>query len=134
MRRHASKTNDGDAEIDMTPMLDIVFIMLIFFIVTASFLKEAGIEINRPDASTAVKADKANIMIAISDKDEVWMEKRRVDVRAVRANVERLRAENPEGSVVIQADVDSRSGVVMEVVDAVRKAGVQDYVVATTEK
>ncbi|PCJ37012.1 MAG: biopolymer transporter ExbD [Alphaproteobacteria bacterium] len=134
MRRHASKTSDGDAEIDMTPMLDIVFIMLIFFIVTASFLKEAGIEINRPDASTAVKADKANIMIAISDKDEVWMEKRRVDVRAVRANVERLRAENPEGSVVIQADVDSRSGVVMEVVDAVRKAGVQDYVVATTEQ
>ncbi|MCF6216399.1 MAG: biopolymer transporter ExbD [Emcibacter sp.] len=134
MRRHASKTSDGDAEIDMTPMLDIVFIMLIFFIVTASFLKEAGIEINRPDASTAVKADKANIMIAISDKDEVWMEKRRVDVRAVRANVERLRAENPEGSVVIQADVDSKSGVVMEVVDAVRKAGVQDYVVATTEK
>ncbi len=134
MRRHASKTSDGDAEIDMTPMLDIVFIMLIFFIVTASFLKEAGIEINRPDASTAVKADKANIMIAISDKDEVWMEKRRVDVRAVRANVERLRAENPEGSVVIQADVDSKSGVVMEVVDAVRKAGVQDYVVATTEQ
>lgn len=134
MRKHASKTSDGDAEIDMTPMLDIVFIMLIFFIVTASFLKEAGIDINRPDASTAVKADKANIMIAVSDKNEVWMEKRRVDVRAVRANVERLRAENPEGSVVIQADVESKSGVVMEVVDAVRKANVSDYVVATTEK
>ena len=134
MRKHASKTNDADAEIDMTPMLDIVFIMLIFFIVTASFLKEAGIEINRPDASTAVKADKANIMIAISDKNEVWMEKRRVDVRAVRANVERLRAENPEGSVVIQADVDAKAGVVMEVVDAVRKANVSDYVVATREQ
>ena len=134
MRKHASKTSDGDAEIDMTPMLDIVFIMLIFFIVTASFLKEAGIDINRPDASTAVKADKANIMIAVSDKNEVWMEKRRVDVRAVRANVERLRAENPEGSVVIQADVDSKSGVVMEVVDAVRKANVSDYVVATKEQ
>jgi len=134
MRKHASKTSDGDAEIDMTPMLDIVFIMLIFFIVTASFLKEAGIDVNRPDASTAVKADKANIMIAVSDKNEVWMEKRRVDVRAVRANVERLRAENPEGSVVIQADVESKSGVVMEVVDAVRKAGVQDYVVATAEQ
>jgi len=134
MRKHASKTSDGDAEIDMTPMLDIVFIMLIFFIVTASFLKEAGIEVNRPDASTAVKADKANIMIAVSDKNEVWMEKRRVDVRAVRANVERLRAENPEGSVVIQADEESKSGIVMEVIDAVRKAGVNDYVVATTEK
>ena len=114
-------------------MLDIVFIMLIFFIVTASFLKEAGIDINRPDASTAVKADKANIMIAVSEKNEVWMEKRRVDVRAVRANVERLRAENPEGSVVIQADVDAKAGVVMEVVDAVRMANVSDYVVATKE-
>lgn len=134
MRKHASKTSDGDAEIDMTPMLDIVFIMLIFFIVTASFLKEAGIDINRPDASTAVKADKANIMIAISENNEVWMEKRRVDVRAVRANVERLRAENPEGSVVIQADIDAKAGTVMEVVDAVRLANVQDYVVATREE
>ncbi len=134
MRKHASKNNDGDAEIDMTPMLDIVFIMLIFFIVTSSFLKEAGIEINRPDASTAVKADKANIMIAVTEKNEVWMEKRRVDIRAVRANVERLRAENPEGSVVIQADVDSKSGIVMEVVDAVRKANVSDYIVATKDQ
>jgi len=134
MRKHASKTSEDETEIDMTPMLDIVFIMLIFFIVTASFVKEAGIDVNRPDASTSVKADKANIMIAVSANDEVWMEKRRVDVRAVRANVERLRAENTEGSVVIQADVDSKSGVVMEVVDAVRKAGVSDYVVATTEK
>ena len=73
-------------------------------------------------------------MIAISDKNEVWMEKRRVDVRAVRANVERLRAENPEGSVVIQADVDAKAGVVMEVVDAVRQANVQDYVVATRKE
>lgn len=133
MRRHASKTSDDDAEIDMTPMLDIVFIMLIFFIVTASFLKEAGIDINRPDSTTSVKQDKANIMIAIGENNEVWMEKRRVDVRAVRANVERLRAENPEGSVVIQADVDSKAGVVMAVVDAVRQANVKDYVVATKE-
>lgn len=134
MRRHASKTAEDDTAIDMTPMLDIVFIMLIFFIVTASFLKEAGIDVNRPDANTAQNQDKANIMIAVSDNDEVWMEKRRVDVRAVRANVERLRAENPEGSVVIQADVDSRTGVVMEVIDAVRQAGVSDYVVATRQK
>lgn len=134
MRRHASKNTEGDSEIDMTPMLDIVFIMLIFFIVTASFLKEAGIEVNRPDASTAVKADKANIMIAIGSNDDVWMEKRRVDPRAVRANVERLRAENPEGSVVIQADVEAKAGVVLGVVDSVRQAGVQDYVVATREQ
>ncbi|MAU40811.1 MAG: biopolymer transporter ExbD [Kordiimonas sp.] len=129
MRKHAH--TEEEAEINMTPMLDIVFIMLIFFIVTASFVKEAGVEINRPDASTAVKQDKANIMIAVTQKNEVWIQRRRVDVRAVRANVERLRAENPQGSVVIQADKDSKSGLVMEVVDAVRQANVLDYVVAT---
>ncbi|NOZ41666.1 MAG: biopolymer transporter ExbD [Alphaproteobacteria bacterium] len=132
--RKASRSSEDDTEIDMTPMLDIVFIMLIFFIVTASFVKESGIQVHRPDAKTSVKANKANIMIAVSSNNEVWMEKRRVDVRAVRANVERLRAENPEGSVVIQADKDAKSGVVMEVIDAVRQANVTNYVVATTKK
>ena len=132
MRKHAH--TEEEAEINMTPMLDIVFIMLIFFIVTASFIKEAGIDVDRPLSATALKQDKANIMIAVSDTNEVWMQKRRVDVRAIRANVERLRAENPEGSVVIQADKDAKSGIVMDVVDAVRQAGVTDYVVSTREQ
>lgn len=131
MRKHAS--TEENAEIDMTPMLDIVFIMLIFFIVTASFVKEAGVEVSRPDAQTAVKQDKANILIAVTDKNEVWLQRRQIDSRAVRANIERLRAENPEGSVVIQADKNARVGLATEVIDAVRQAGVMDYVLATQE-
>jgi len=131
MRRHASDAEE--AEIDMTPMLDIVFIMLIFFIVTASFVKEAGVEVSRPDAQTSVKQDKANILIAVTEKGEVWLQRRQIDPRAVRANVERLRAENPEGSVVIQADRNARVGLTTQVIDAVREAGVMDYVLATQE-
>lgn len=131
MRKHQSSVEE--AEIDMTPMLDIVFIMLIFFIVTASFVKEAGVEVSRPDAQTAVKQDKANILIAVTEKGEVWLQRRQIDPRAVRANVERLRAENPEGSVVIQADRNARVGLTTQVIDAVREAGVMDYVLATQE-
>jgi biopolymer transport protein ExbD len=95
---------EEESEINITPMLDVVFIMLIFFIVTASFVKEAGIDVNRPDAETAVRQERANILIAISENNEIWIDQRMVDPRALRANIERLRAENPEGSVVIQAD------------------------------
>ena len=130
MRKHSAKNQD-DAAIDMTPMLDIVFIMLIFFIVTASFLKEAGIEVNRPEGSSGEPQEKANIMIAVTDGDEVWMEKRRIDVRAVRANVERLKAENPEGTIVIQADIKSTTGIVAEIMDSLNAAGYTDHVLAT---
>lgn len=130
MRKHSSRNQD-EAAIDMTPMLDIVFIMLIFFIVTASFLKEAGIEVNRPQGSSGEPQEKANIMIAVTADDEVWMEKRRIDVRAVRANVERLKAENPEGTIVIQADEDSTTGIVAEIMDSLNQAGFTDHVLAT---
>jgi len=131
MRRHAQK--EEQTEINITPMLDVVFIMLIFFIVTASFIKEAGIEIFRPAAETAEKQDKASILIAINENGQVWMEKQVVDPSAVRANVERLRAENPEGSVVVQADKDAQVGITTEVIDAVRDAGVSNYVLSTEE-
>lgn len=120
------------AQIDMTSMMDVVFIMLIFFIVTTSFVKEAGIEINRPAASTAQRQELANIMIAVSDAGAIWIDGRQVDIRAVRANVERLRAENPEGSVVIQADEASRTGILIQVMDQVRQAGVQNVAVAAS--
>nr|WP_291323138.1 biopolymer transporter ExbD [Desulfonatronospira sp.] len=120
------------AQIDMTSMMDVVFIMLIFFIVTTSFVKEAGIEINRPAASTAQRQELANIMIAVSDAGAIWIDGRQVDIRAVRANVERLRAENPEGSVVIQADEESRTGILIQVMDQVRQAGVQNVAVAAS--
>ena len=104
MRGQPNKTADDEAQIDLTPMLDVVFIMLIFFIVTASFIKEAGVEVNRPEASTSNPKENVNILIAVTANDEIWMDGRRIDVRAVRANVERLHAENPKGAVVIQAD------------------------------
>lgn len=134
MKQHFQNLMDEDeANIDMTPMLDVVFIMLIFFIVTASFVKEAGIDVNRPEASTAVKKDKASILVAISANNEVWINKRRVDVRAVQANIERLHAENPQGGVVIQADKKSTTEILMKVLDATRAAGIDDAAVATEE-
>jgi len=129
MRRRRTREAD-ESEVNLTPMLDVVFIMLIFFIVTASFAKEAGIDINRPKAATAEVKQKGNILIAISDTGQIWIDKRHVDVRAVRANIERLHAENPQGSVVIQADRDSKNGLLVEVMDAARQAGVFNVSIA----
>ena len=124
---------EEESEINITPMLDVVFIMLIFFIVTASFIKEAGVEVNRPEASTADPAENVNILIAVTANNEVWMAGRRIDVRAVRANVERLHAENPKGAVVIQADNESNTETVVAVLDASREAGVMDVSLATED-
>ncbi len=124
---------EEESEINITPMLDVVFIMLIFFIVTATFIKEAGIEVNRPDAQTAVKQEKANILIAIGANDDIWIDRRQVDIRSVRPNIERLHAENPQGSVVIQADKDSKTDTLIQVMDASRQAGVYNVSIAAQE-
>lgn len=129
MRRRNIR-QDEDSEINMTPMLDIVFIMLIFFIVTASFVKESGLDVNKPGASTAEKKQRASIFVAISDTGQIWIDRRQVDPRAVRANIERLRAENPQGSVVIQADKNSKNGLLVKVMDAARLAGVENVSLA----
>ncbi|MCC5867186.1 MAG: biopolymer transporter ExbD [Gammaproteobacteria bacterium] len=126
-------SEEEENEINITPMLDVVFIMLIFFIVTASFVKEAGIDVNRPDADTAVRQERANILIAISDTNEIWIDRRQVDPRALRANIERLHAENPEGSVVIQADRASVTETLIKVMDAARQAGVYNVSIAADE-
>jgi biopolymer transport protein ExbD len=134
MRRNQRAVADDEAQIDLTPMLDVVFIMLIFFIVTASFIKEAGIEVNRPEASTSEPKENVNILVAISATNEIWMDQRRIDVLAVRANIERLHAENPKGAVVIQADNESNTETVASVLDAAREAGVYDVSLATNDK
>ena len=130
MRRKFSFEEGEENDVDLTPMIDIVFIMLIFFIVTASFVKEAGIDVNRPGAVTAERKEKASILIAIAENGEIWIDKRSVDVRAVRANIERLRAENPQGAVVIQADKNSKNGLLVKVMDAARLAGVENVSLA----
>jgi len=128
--RYRRKKERKQSEVNVTPMLDVVFIMLIFFIVTASFVKESGLDINRPDAATAERKERGNILIAISATGQIWIDKRQIDPRAVRANIERLHAENPQGAVVIQADRDSKSGLVVEVMDAARLAGVYNVSIA----
>jgi len=127
-RRHSHKGDE--VEINITPMLDVVFIMLIFFIVTTSFIKETGIDVNRPSADTAEKKERGNILIAINANGDIWMNKRRIDIRSVRANVERAHAENPEGSVVITADKESKTDTLIQVMDQARLAGVQNVSIA----
>ena len=135
MRKHHFDDMGGqeeDNEINLTPMLDVVFIMLIFFIVTASFVKEAGLDVNRPDAPiTESKPEDANILIAISANDEIYIDRRLIDPRAVRANIERLHAENPNGSVVIQPNKKSTNKMLVTVMDASRLAGV--YSISITD-
>jgi biopolymer transport protein ExbD len=112
------------SEVNLTPMLDVVFIMLIFFIVTASFVKEAGIEITRPPAATAVRQEKGNIIVAITAENQIWIDRRAVSPKSLRANIERLHAENPQGSLIIQADEKSENGLLVRVMDAARQAGI----------
>ena len=131
MRRNLFQyVEEEEAEINLTPMLDVVFIMLIFFIVTASFVKESGLDVNRPDAPTAVKKENANILVAIGASNEIWINRRRIDPRAVRANIERMHAENPEGAVIIQADKKAFTETLVLVMDSARQAGVFNVSIA----
>ena len=129
MARRRARDRD-ESEVNLTPMLDVVFIMLIFFIVTASFVKEAGIDVSRPPAATAERKERGNILVAITANDQIWIDRRMVDPRAIRPNLERLHAENPQGSVVIQADKDSKNGLLVQVMDAARLAGIESVSLA----
>ncbi len=124
MRKRNRGANEDEAEIDLTPMLDVVFIMLIFFIVVASFLKEAGIEVNRPDKSQSDPSDATSIVVTITGDDQIWMENRRIDIRAVRANVAKLLASDPEQSFVVRTEPGATSKTLIAVGDAAREAGV----------
>lgn len=129
-RRHA---RTEEAEINITPMLDIVFIMLIFFIVTTSFTKETGAVIDKPVAEQAVALRNGTILIGVRPNDDIWMSKRQIELREVRQMVERAKAENPEGSVVIVADKGSRIGTVTQVMDQVRLAGVEGIAISAEQ-
>ena len=125
MRKIAKEQDQGGAEIDLTPMLDVVFIMLIFFIVVASFIKEAGVEVNRPDDNQPDNPEDAtSILVEVASDNQIWMENRRVDIRAVRANIQRLLAEDPEAPVTIKVEKGAEAGIVVDVADAARESGV----------
>jgi biopolymer transport protein ExbD len=127
------RVEEEESSIDITPMLDVVFIMLIFFIVTATFIKESGIDVDKPSAATAVVQEKASILVAIDAENNVWINRRQVDIRSVRSIVERLHAENPKGTLVIQADKESKNDTLVQVMDASRRAGVYDIALAANE-
>ena len=133
MRRLVSTQIDEEEEIDLTPMLDVVFIMLIFFIVTATFVKEVGIDVNSPDKNQNVKdADKQSIVVQITSRDRIRIRGRDIDFRSVRANIERLHAENPDAPVVVQPHPDSTTEIMIHVMDAARQAGIYNVSIAAT--
>lgn len=129
----ARRANSKNLELNIAPLIDMVFILLIFFLVTTSFVKETGVDIARPTASTAVSKTKTTILIGVTKDNTIHIDRRKVDVRAVRANVERALAENPEGSVVIVADKDSLTGLVITVMDACKLAGAPNVAIAANQ-
>ena len=135
MRRSTARFSGREekSEINLTPMLDVVFIMLIFFIVTATFIKEPGTDILRPEALTAEVKPTVSVLVGINAANEIWIDKKRVDVRSVRANLERLIAENPKGCLVVQADAGAKNELLMEVLNDARGAGIQQVAVATED-
>ena len=133
MRRVLGLQQKEEGEIDLTPMLDVVFIMLIFFIVTATFVKEMGLDVNTPDKNQNVKdADKQSIVVQVTSRDRIRIRGRDIDFRAVRANIERLHAENPEAPVIIQPHPESKTEIMIHVMDSARQAGVFNVSIAAT--
>lgn len=129
MRRRLSEHEESS--IDLTPMLDVIFIMLIFFIVTAVFIKEPGPEVIRTNTETDIAQKRISVLIAVTEENEIWIDNREIEVNGVRAVVERMRMENPNGTIVIQADENSDSGVVVDVIDQARAAGAPSIAIAT---
>ena len=124
-------TEDEDSDINLTPMLDVVFIMLIFFIVTATFIKQPGTEVSRPDALTSVQKPTVSVLVAINSAGEIWVDKKRVDAAAVGAMIERLHTENPRGGLVLQADRKAKYEQVKAVLDAARRVGLTEVAIST---
>ena len=134
MKFRHKRREEEESEINITPMMDIVFIMLIFFIVTTSFIKETGIDPNRPEAETAKRAELGNILIAIAPNDRIWMNKAPVELEAVKIMMELAHAENPESSVVVVADELASTGLVLDVMDQIRLSGISKISLSAREK
>ncbi|MGP8288651.1 ExbD/TolR family protein [Vreelandella zhanjiangensis] len=129
-RRRSMDANAESNEVNLTPMLDVVFIMLIFFIVTTSFIKESGIEIERPESSAASPRPEAQVLVAITPEGAIWVDGKPVDVHQVGREVAGMLTE--QGSAVIQADRESTTGLLIEVMDRLKEAGVDQVAVAAS--
>ena len=134
MKHIHSKQESKVADINLTPLIDTVFILLIFFLVTASFTKESGIDVDRPTAKTAVREEQGSMIIAISVDGEIWIDNNKIELNMVRSHVERIHAQNPEGTIIILADRNSRTGITVRVLDQVRLAGVTNVSIAASNE
>ncbi len=134
MRHSHTEQETTAANVNLTPLIDVVFILLIFFMVTASFTKESGIEVDRPTAETTIRQEQASLIIAINKEGEIWIDNKHVDIRSIRAHIEQLHAQNPEGTVIIMADKNSLTGTTVAVLDQVRLSGVSNVAIAATKK
>ena len=132
MRKSHRQPQNTAANINMTPLIDMVFILLIFFLVTSSFTKESGIEVSRPTAESSQRQETASIIVGVNKEGDIWLDNQRIDIRSVRAMIESLHAQNPEGTVIIMSDKDARMGIAVQVLDQVRLAGVTNVAIATT--
>jgi len=132
--RQNLRRNAKGVEINMSPLIDMVFLLLIFFVVTTSFVKETGLDVQRPTAATAEMKEKGNVLIGISREGRVFLERKQIDVRSVRAHMTRVLSENPESSVVIVADQKSHTGTVVKVMDQCRQAGVKNVSLAASTR
>jgi biopolymer transport protein ExbD len=132
LRRHSAQEDDNETGIDLAPMLDFVLNLLIFFIVTAVFVKEVGITVSRPSSQPQKQDQKKDttILVAIRANGDIWIDKRVVDIRAVRSNIERFHAEKPEAPVVVVTDKEAPTGVLVQVLDMVRQGGVTNVSIA----
>lgn len=134
LKRAPKKQQADDEDVNVTPLLDIVFIMLIFFIVTSTFIKEPGVQVQRPDAETAEDQRLVSILVAVTGENEIWINRELVPMEGVRAAVERIRRENPKGSAVMQVDSAAHSRYMVEVLQRIRDAGVTDVVAVSTKR
>ena len=130
-RRHLEHAGDEHG-IDLAPMLDFVFNLLIFFLITTSFVREAGVTVVRPEASTAMPEASGNILVALRPNGEVWMDRRQVDLREVRPTIERLHLERPEDTVIVIADKEAKAGLLAQVMDEIKLGGIKEVAIGAT--
>jgi len=134
MRRSHAEAEYEPVYINVVPLIDVMFFLVLFFVSTTSFVRESGIEINRPTAQTAMIPGKDSMIVSIDRSGRIWIENQQVDIRVVRGHVERMHAENPTGTVIVLADRSSQTGIVVEVMDQVRLAGVTNVAIAATRR
>jgi len=133
VRQSLRGTRQG-TDINISPLIDLVFLLLIFFIVTTSFVKETGVDVQRPVASTAVSKEKSTILIGVTAEGRIFFDRKEIDIRSVRAHVERSLAENPETGVVIVADKKSHTGTLIKVLDQCRLARAKKISIAASRE